>query len=116
MLIAAVMLIATTIRLSAFTRRKEIEIMRLVGASNFFVQAPFVLEGIFAASIGALLSSIAIVSIAQFFITDYLAVKLPVVSFFSVGDSLIIVPIIFGIAILLSGLSAKFSISRSLRV
>ena len=48
MLVAAVLLIATTIRLSAFSRRKELGIMRLVGASNRFIQTPFVLEGVFA--------------------------------------------------------------------
>ncbi len=49
MLIAAVLLIATTIRLSAYARRRELGIMRLVGASNRFIQTPFILEGVFAA-------------------------------------------------------------------
>ena len=48
MLVAAVLLIATTIRLSAFSRRRELGIMRLVGASNRFIQTPFMLEGVFA--------------------------------------------------------------------
>ena len=48
MLVAAALLIATTIRLSAFSRRRELGIMRLVGASNRFIQTPFVLEGVFA--------------------------------------------------------------------
>jgi len=46
MLLAAALLIATTIRLSAFSRRRELAIMRLVGASNRFIQTPFVLEGL----------------------------------------------------------------------
>ncbi|GMA93775.1 hypothetical protein GCM10025881_05990 [Pseudolysinimonas kribbensis] len=45
MLVAAVLLISTTIRLSAFSRRRELGIMRLVGASNRFIQTPFILEG-----------------------------------------------------------------------
>ncbi|MEZ5214859.1 MAG: FtsX-like permease family protein [Microbacterium sp.] len=52
MLIAAVLLIATTIRLSAYARRREVGIMRLVGASNRSIQTPFILEGVFAAFIG----------------------------------------------------------------
>ena len=72
MLIAAVLLIATTIRLSAYARRKEIGIMRLVGASNRFIQTPFVLEGVFAALIGSLLASAAIVAGVQFGVDDYL--------------------------------------------
>src|SRR5690625_6259091 len=45
MTITAVMLITTTIRLSAMSRRRETSIMRLVGASNLFIQLPFMLEG-----------------------------------------------------------------------
>ena len=55
MLVAAMLLISTTIRLSAFSRRREIGIMRLVGASNRFIQTPFILEGIIAALFGAVL-------------------------------------------------------------
>ena len=55
MLIAAVLLISTTIRLSAYARRRELGIMRLVGASNRFIQTPFILEGVFAALIGSVL-------------------------------------------------------------
>ncbi len=57
MLVAAALLIATTIRLSAFSRRRELGIMRLVGASNRFIQTPFVLEGVFAALIGSVLAA-----------------------------------------------------------
>ncbi len=46
LIIAAALLIANTIRLSIFARRREIEVMKLVGASNWFVRGPFVLEGI----------------------------------------------------------------------
>ena len=60
MLIAAVLLIATTIRLSAYARRREVGIMRLVGASNRFIQTPFILEGVFAAFIGSVLAGAAV--------------------------------------------------------
>ena len=56
MLLAAVLLITTTIRLSALSRRRETGIMRLVGASTFFIQLPFMLEGAIAATVGALLA------------------------------------------------------------
>jgi cell division transport system permease protein len=46
LLIASTILIANTIRLSIFSRRREIEVMKLVGATNWFVRAPFMLEGI----------------------------------------------------------------------
>ncbi len=46
LLIASVVLIANTIRLSIFSRRREIEVMKLVGATNWFVRGPFMLEGL----------------------------------------------------------------------
>ena len=51
--IAAVVLIANTIRLSIFSRRREIEVMKLVGATNTFVRVPFVLEGLLTGLAGA---------------------------------------------------------------
>jgi cell division transport system permease protein len=51
-LVAAIMLVANTIRLSAFNRRRETSIMRLVGASNFYIQLPFLLEGTIAGLVG----------------------------------------------------------------
>jgi cell division transport system permease protein len=56
LLIASILLIANTIRLSIFSRRREIEVMKLVGASNWFVRGPFMLEGLlcgFAGSVAA---------------------------------------------------------------
>jgi cell division transport system permease protein len=53
LLIASTLLIANTIRLSIFSRRREIEVMKLVGASNWFVRGPFMLEGLICGLIGA---------------------------------------------------------------
>jgi cell division transport system permease protein len=53
LLIAATVLIGNTIRLSIFARRREIEVMKLVGASNWFVRGPFMVEGLFTGLIGA---------------------------------------------------------------
>ena len=56
LLIASTILIANTIRLSIFSRRREIEVMKLVGASNWFVRAPFMLEGILCGLAGSVLA------------------------------------------------------------
>jgi cell division transport system permease protein len=53
LLIAATILIGNTIRLSIFARRREIEVMKLVGASNWFVRGPFMVEGLLTGLIGA---------------------------------------------------------------
>jgi cell division transport system permease protein len=57
LIIAAILLVANTIRLSAFNRRRETAIMRLVGASNFYVQLPFLVEGMIAGLFGWLIAT-----------------------------------------------------------
>ncbi|HEX4401458.1 MAG TPA: permease-like cell division protein FtsX [Galbitalea sp.] len=119
MLIAAVLLIATTIRLSAFSRRREIGIMRLVGASNRYIQTPFVLEGVFAALIGSLLAGGAIVAIVQLFVKDYLAspaVLGSTTTLIGPADAWLVVPILIVLGALLASLSASAAISRYLKV
>jgi len=61
LLIAATILIGNTIRLSIFARRREIEVMKLVGASNWFVRGPFVLEGMICALFGSIAAVILLV-------------------------------------------------------
>lgn len=70
---AAILLVANTIRLAALARRREIEIMRLVGASGFFVALPFMLEALVIAAIGVALSSGALALFTQFAIVGGLA-------------------------------------------
>ena len=55
---AAILLISTTVRLSIFARRREVEIMRLVGATNWFIRWPFVLEGFITGLLGAVLAAV----------------------------------------------------------
>ncbi|ODU65901.1 MAG: cell division protein FtsX [Micrococcales bacterium 70-64] len=117
MLIAAVLLIATTIRLSAFSRRRELGIMRLVGASNRFIQTPFVLEGVFASFIGSLLAGAAIVGIVQFFVQGVLVQTLQTTTtLVGLGDALVVVPILIVVGALLAAASASVAISRYLKV
>jgi cell division transport system permease protein len=115
MLVAAALLIATTIRLSAFSRRRELGIMRLVGASNRFIQTPFVLEGIFAGLIGSLLAGGAVVAIVYFFVQGYLADNLSF-TFVGVNDALLVVPLLVVVGVLLAAVSAGITITRYLRV
>jgi len=115
MLVAAALLIATTIRLSAFSRRRELGIMRLVGASNRFIQTPFVLEGIFAGLIGSLLAGGAVVAIVYFFVQGYLAENLSF-TFVGVNDALLVVPLLVAVGVLLAAVSAGIAITRYLRV
>lgn len=61
LLIASVLLISNTIRLSIFSRRREIEVMKLVGATNWFVRGPFMVEGLLCGLAGALLAIVFLV-------------------------------------------------------
>ena len=116
MLVAAVLLIATTIRLSAYARRRELGIMRLVGASNRFIQTPFILEGVFAALLGSLLAGAAIIAGVHFGVDQYLRQRVDfVTTWVSVADAWVVVPILIVIGALLAALSAGFAIRRWLR-
>ena len=67
-LVASVLLISNTIRLSIFSRRKEIEVMKLVGASDGFVRTPFVLEGLVQGLIGAGFAALAVIWLNSLFV------------------------------------------------
>ncbi|MEI3845137.1 MULTISPECIES: permease-like cell division protein FtsX [unclassified Microbacterium] len=116
MLIAAVLLIATTIRLSAYARRRELGIMRLVGASNRFIQTPFILEGVFAALLGSVLASAAVIAGVHFGVDNYLRNRVDfVTTWVDLADAWLVVPVLILVGIGLAALSAGFAIRRWLR-
>jgi cell division transport system permease protein len=56
LVVASVLLVSNTIRLSLFSRRREVEVMKLVGATDWFIRWPFVIEGMVLGAIGGLLA------------------------------------------------------------
>lgn len=116
MIVCAVLLVATTIRLSAFTRRRETGIMRLVGASKSVIQLPFVLEGVIAAAIGAILASGVLWAVLQFVVTDRLAAENPGIAFIDASEMLWVAPLLILIGVLLAGLSSLLTLRRYLKV
>ncbi|MGI6878465.1 permease-like cell division protein FtsX [Microbacterium sp. gxy059] len=115
MLISAVLLIATTIRLSAYARRREVGIMRLVGASNGTIQTPFVLEGVLAALLGAALASATVLVGVRVGVEDYLAREAGAIPWIGLSEAWVVVPVIVGLGVVLAALSAGFAIRRWLR-
>jgi cell division transport system permease protein len=115
-LFCSVLLVATTIRLTAFTRRRETGIMRLVGASNFFIQLPFILESMIAAAVGATLASLGLVSLTRFEIQGRLSQSLRFVNYVDTGDAWAIVPWLFVIGLLIAGVSAFVALLKYLKV
>lgn len=115
-LLCTILLVATTIRLTAFTRRRETGIMRLVGASNFFIQLPFILESMIAAAVGASLASVALVAVTHFQIQGRLAQSLTFTNYVGVSDALMVVPWLFVIGLTIAGVSAFLALQRYLKV
>ena len=68
--VASILLISNTIRLSIFARRREVEIMRLVGATNWFIRWPFVMEGVFTGLVGATGAVIMVLLVQNFFVNN----------------------------------------------
>src|ERR687894_2228038 len=77
-LLASILLISNVIRLSIFARRKEIEVMKLVGASDRFVRTPFVFEGMAQGLIGAGLAALTVIWL-NFLFVDWARDALPFV-------------------------------------
>ncbi|GAB2698598.1 permease-like cell division protein FtsX [Thalassiella azotivora] len=115
MVVAAALLIATTIRLSAFNRRREIGIMRMVGASSPFIQLPFLLEGVIAACLGALLASVVMWALLEHGV-GWLSENLTIFTYVGTSELWTVVPVLFGIAVVLAGVSSLVTTSRYLRV
>jgi cell division transport system permease protein len=116
MLVCAVVLIATTIRLSAFTRRRETGIMRLVGASNLFIQLPFVLEGVLAAAVGAVLSGGVLGLAVHFGVSGWLQARVPSISLIGVGDVLLVTPLLVLVGVVMAGVSSALTLRRYMKV
>jgi cell division transport system permease protein len=115
-IIAAALLIANTIRVAAYSRRRETGIMRLVGASNFYIQLPFILEGAIAGLIGALIAGVTLVGLQKFVVQDRLVPNFPITQFIGWGDVLVTLPWLVLIGVGLSALASFVTLRRYLRV
>ncbi len=113
---AATLLIANTIRVAAFSRRRETGIMRLVGASNFYIQLPFLLEAIVAALVGAVIASGLLVMLESVFMPEIRSSFGAAFAFIGSEEVWAIIPWLFATAILISGLAAFVTLRRYLRV
>jgi cell division transport system permease protein len=114
--LAAVLLISNTIRVAAYSRRRETGIMRLVGASNLYIQLPFLLEGVLAGLVGAAFASGALLALKEFLIDRQLRPTFQFTAFVAWGDVLSILPLLFLTGALLAGLSSFVTLRRHLRV
>jgi cell division transport system permease protein len=116
MLVLAFLLIFNTVRLSAFSRRRETGIMRLVGASNFYIQMPFLLEGAVAGLVGGLLASLILVGVKALFINHVVAPHLTSIQFIGWSPFVWIVPSLLAVGVLMAVLASAFTLRKYLRV
>lgn len=116
MILCTVLLVSTTIRLSAFSRRRETSIMRMVGASKSMIRVPFIFEGVIAALLGSLLACGATWVIAEFLISQWLAQQVPGIGFIAGSDAWVVMPGLIALASLLAGFSSWVTVRKYLRV
>ena len=114
-LIASVLLISNAIRLSIFARRKEIEVMKLVGASDGFVRTPFVFEGLVEGLIGAGLAALTVIWI-NFLFVDWAGDALPYVPISAEAvNTLLVLVLLVAVGVAIGGVGSFLSVTRFLR-
>ena len=116
MLVVTVLLIVNTMRVAAFSRRRETSIMRLVGASNFYIQLPFLLEAAVAAGIGAILAVVGLVFVKIIVIDQVLATSFQFTAFVGWDAVLAIAPLMILVGVGLAAIAAFFTLRKYLRV
>jgi cell division transport system permease protein len=118
LLVASAGLIANTIRVAIYARREEIGIMKLVGATNWFIRVPFMLEGVFAALVGAAVSGAVVVAANAFLfppLRDFLPfLRTPFT--FSGGEILSVLLVLIGVGAGVGIVGSSLALRRFLEV
>jgi cell division transport system permease protein len=115
LVIASLMLIGNTIRLSIYTRRREVEVMRLVGATRWFIRWPFMIEGVVVGFVGGAVA-ILILWLGKLTIVDPLSDRFELVAAQNTISFGLLVAILFGAAVFVSALGSGLTLRRFLRV
>ncbi len=115
-LLAAAFLISNTIRVAAFSRRRETGIMRLVGASNLYIQLPFLLEGAFAGLIGVTLAVSLLAAFKVFLIDKLLRTSITATAFIGWDAVWAVVPVLLLLGVGLSAVASFVTLRKYLRV
>lgn len=115
LVLASLMLVGNTIRLSIYTRRREVEVMRLVGATRWFIRWPFMIEGVIVGFTGGLVA-ILILWLGKITVVDPLSDEIKLLAAQdNVGFPALVV-VLFAAAILVSMIGSGLTLRRFLRV
>ncbi len=115
LIIASIALIANTIRLSIFARRREVEVMKLVGATNWFIRWPFVFEGVIVGFLGGLLA-ILFLTIAKETFVDPLSERFALIAAPDTIDFPLLIVLLMLACIAVSAIGSGLTLRRFLRV
>ncbi|MDQ3759732.1 MAG: permease-like cell division protein FtsX [Actinomycetota bacterium] len=115
LLVSSVMLVGNTIRLSIYARRREVEVMRLVGATNWFVRWPFIIEGVIVGLSGSLVA-VAILWLGKVVAVDPLSETFDLVDSFATVDFTALVVALVVSAMIVSALGSGITLRRFLRI
>jgi len=115
--ISAILLIANMVQVAAYTRRTEIGIMRMVGATRWYTQLPFLLEAVFAATIGVVLAIVGLIVVRALFLEKALDqfYQANLIARIDYADILYIAPIMFGIGVVMAAATAYVTLRLYVR-
>jgi cell division transport system permease protein len=116
MLVSAAGLIGNTVRMAVFARRKEIAIMKLVGATNWFIRVPFLIEGMVEGLIGGVAAVLAIFAMKFLFIDPLRGEVQFVPTWIDTPEILVTVPILLGAGIVIAAVASLLAMRRFLEV
>ena len=115
--VGAILLIANMVQVAAYTRRTEIGIMRMVGATRWYTQLPFLLEAVLAATIGVILAIVGLIVVRALFLENALDqfYKANLIARIDYADILYISPIMFFVGVVMAGVTAYVTLRLYVR-
>ena len=113
--LASLLLVANTIRLSMYARRREVEVMKLVGATDWFIRWPFVIEGVVVGALGGI-TAILLLGVVKVTLVDPLASDFALIAAPDTMNFGLLVAVLLGSAVGVSALGSGLSLRRFLRV
>ncbi len=113
--LASILLVANTIRLSMYARRREVEVMKLVGATDWFIRWPFVVEGVIVGALGGI-TAIVLLGVVKVTLVDPLAADFELIAAPDTMNFGLLIGVLLAASVLVSALGSGLSLRRFLRV
>jgi len=115
LVLASLLLVANTIRLSLYARRREVEVMKLVGATDWFIRWPFVIEGMLVGALGGILA-VLLLAVVKIALVDPLAADFALIAAPQTMNFPLLIAVLLGASMAVSALGSGISLRRFLRV